>query len=532
MNNKQKIWLSTVVVLSCLCSWPAFAIELLPSTISLHDVCVGNPPPLSFREMGFSLGSNVEGTIDPRYAGTLYYIDIPVEDASNPHHTEIFDALITSGWALVNSCTKPREYWTQYSIEQTAYFPALFAKHIAKASGPKTNGAQCTTSGNPINIANGNNYQAEVDVASSAPSGLNFIRYYNSNTGFYAGDMGRGWTHTYSPHLQPFNDNAAMGVNRANGKLLYYKYEGGQWVSDPDITQKMTNILDDDGNHIGWRYLENDNSIEEYDLEGNLKRIVYTNGNTQQLSYDALGRLSEVLDRNGSYIRFQYGASDRINAITDHGNNSWTYQYDGLGKLVAVGNPDGTSKQYHYEDVANVSALTGITDENGVRYATWAYDDMGRAISSEHAGSVDKTTLDYTYLEDAADPRVTVTNPLGKQTTYHLTTLHGVRKVTQVEGHPTASCAGANQAYQYDANGNVISKTDWNGVVTTYTYDPDRNLELSRAEAAGTPEARTITTEWHPYYRLPLRVAEPNKVIEYSYDTQGQLLRRREQSVQ
>ena len=46
----------------------------------------------------------------------------------------------------------------------------------------------------------------------------------------------------------------------------------------------------------------------------------------------------------------------------------------------------------------------------------------------------------------------------------------------------------------YDANGNIASKTDFNGNRTTYSYDLTRNLETSRTEASGTALARTINT--------------------------------------
>ncbi|MCP4127869.1 MAG: RHS repeat protein, partial [Gammaproteobacteria bacterium] len=126
-----------------------------------------------------------------------------------------------------------------------------------------------------------------------------------------------------------------------------------------------------------------------------------------------------------------------------------------------------------------------------------------------------------------ADDTTTVTNPLGKQTTYHFTVIHGVKKVTQVEGHPTASCEGAYKAYTYDTNGFLTSKTDWNGNVTRYTRDT-RGLALTKTEAAGTPQERTTTTEWHSDYRLPLVITQPGKTTEYTYDAQGRQLTRTE----
>ncbi|MEF8720156.1 MAG: RHS repeat domain-containing protein [Candidatus Accumulibacter necessarius] len=45
----------------------------------------------------------------------------------------------------------------------------------------------------------------------------------------------------------------------------------------------------------------------------------------------------------------------------------------------------------------------------------------------------------------------------------------------------------------YDDNGNLASRTDFNGRLTTYTYELSRNLETRRVEASGQAEARTIS---------------------------------------
>src|SRR5262245_57723294 len=50
---------------------------------------------------------------------------------------------------------------------------------------------------------------------------------------------------------------------------------------------------------------------------------------------------------------------------------------------------DNPSVTYHYEDPLNPYALTGITDERGVRFATWTYDARGRVLTSKHASGVD-----------------------------------------------------------------------------------------------------------------------------------------------
>jgi len=57
-------------------------------------------------------------------------------------------------------------------------------------------------------------------------------------------------------------------------------------------------------------------------------------------------------------------------------------------------------------------ALSGITDEAGVRYASYTYDALGHVMRSEHVGGVDR--VDFAYGFDAAgQPSSTVTDYAG-----------------------------------------------------------------------------------------------------------------------
>ncbi|KRV77019.1 hypothetical protein AO742_29225, partial [Pseudomonas citronellolis] len=94
---------------------------------------------------------------------------------------------------------------------------------------------------------------------------------------------------------------------------------------------------------------------------------------------------------------------------------------------------------------------------------------------------------------------------------------------TRRDGEASAHCPAASQQVTYLANGLPASRTDWNGNLTTHQYD-ERGLEVSRTEAAGTPQARTITTTWHPTFALPLSVTEPGQVTRYQYDNRGRVI--------
>ena len=98
-----------------------------------------------------------------------------------------------------------------------------------------------------------------------------------------------------------------------------------------------------------------------------------------------------------------------------------------------------THQTYLYENASYPYALTGITDENGKRYATWGYDSNGRGILSQLSGAVNYTSV---YYNDANGNRV-VKGPLGIVETYKFSTLQGVPKVREIDRAANGTVAAA-----------------------------------------------------------------------------------------
>jgi YD repeat-containing protein len=216
----------------------------------------------------------------------------------------------------------------------------------------------------------------------------------------------------------------------------------------------------------------------------------------------------------GHTVSFAYDWAGRLSQMTTPDGNRYGYTYSG-SNLVSVVYPGGAVRGYLYENSLFPHALTGITDENGNRFATYAYDAQGRAISTEHAGGVEKTTIVYN-----ADGSSGVTDPRGNAHGYQFTTQFDLVKPIAVSGTPVPT-VGA-KAISYDPRGFVASRTDFRNVVTNYTHDA-RGLETVRTEAVGTPLARTLTTTWHASFHLPTRMTEPNRVRTFGYDAKGNL---------
>ncbi|GGP25404.1 hypothetical protein GCM10010971_12230 [Silvimonas amylolytica] len=276
-------------------------------------------------------------------------------------------------------------------------------------------------------------------------------------------------------------------------------------------------------NNNGFAVTDGDNT-ETYDSTGALKQIRARNGRVLTFTYDPLTlALTQVSDNLGHKLSFQSLDAYHVNSVST-GSTSITYSFDAMGRLKAVNYPDASTRQYLYTDNRNGKLLTGIIDENGVQYAAWTYDNQDRAITSSHAGGADLVQLAYTGTADMSSRSTSETDPLGASRTssFSYVASHSVLTArTQPAG--TGSPA-SNEAFTYDANGNITSHTDFGSRTTTYTYDTARNLETSRTEASGTSQARTISTVWHPTFRLPTQITEPNRVSNFTYDTNGNLL--------
>ena len=396
--------------------------------------------------------------------------------------------------------------------------------------------------GNPINQATGNKFQIELDIERTGSRGLEFKRVYNYTTigqGFTQNSqLGYGWSGTYLQSLHVFH-NAPLSaesvlLKRPDGKQIVFTRQGEQWQSDADIHSTLEELHGPDGFRRGWRFTTEENTIEIYNALGRLRSVSDLRGNVHTLGYDSdgktsYGRLSRVEANSGEYLLFGYDAYKRISSISDHAGRQWHYRYSDnryTSNLQYVDNPDGTSKQYHYEDPDFPQALTGITDERGIRYATYGYDDQGRANLSTHAGNARRVDIVYN-----ADGTRTVSNSLAQTSTYTTAVQLGVALVTDVSGPGCSNCGVANISYSYDpATNNLLSKTE-NGVITQYGDYDAKGQYGYKVEAVGTPEQRRLEYSYDErFFNRITRVTEPSvlpgysRVVTYHYDDFGNRL--------
>lgn len=359
--------------------------------------------------------------------------------------------------------------------------------------------------GNPINFSTGNKFQVEKDYLKTSTSPLEITRYYNSKDGV--------WRHTYSQSI--FLTPETVWITLEDGRQIKFSRTGSVITSEQTELGTLKNTADG-----GWVYTSPNN-----------ERLMFTDWGVLVGKVDARGR-SVRIDRTGATIKVtdeygkvltlkEYGVAQLLSAEAP--GITINYTYNNLGELEVAdfkrqGSETSEKRSYLYKPGTDKKLLIGLIDQRGVQSSTWAYDDAGRAISSEQAGGVGHVNIAYNN-----DGTVNVTNELGKSTLYQFSLIQGVRRVVSIVGHPSPNCPYSNSTFTYDSRGLVETKSDAEGHLTTYAYN-ERGFEVKRVEGAGSAQQRSISTEWDPVLPLKSKVFEPTRMTVFTYDGQGRPL--------
>ncbi len=240
-----------------------------------------------------------------------------------------------------------------------------------------------------------------------------------------------------------------------------------------------------------------------------------------------------------------YDGEGRVYTVTNPyvGSSSGelsTYTYDALGRAISMQHPDATSQTTNY-----VGNFVYSTDEAG---ATWQRmsDGLGRLSSVLEAGNL---ATRYYY-----DPQGNLTKVLqtGRPGTTPQGFVYPEQSETRTFGYDALSrliwstnwetgtiCygqwSGGNCQGGYDPNGNLLYKTDANGVLTSYSYDALNRL-TKKSFTDGSPwevfgydgkdesgNPITIPPTTNAIGRLSHSSNSRNSASSFSYDPMGRL---------
>jgi YD repeat-containing protein len=400
----------------------------------------------------------------------------------------------------------------------------------------QTDGAYCATcaaqasntvggssAGDPINTATGNLFEHVMDYTTAGQNPLQIIRYYNSfgyTRNLTPTIMGYNWRTNYDRYLY-LNSSVLVVAQRPDGQAINFRCNVTSKVCSPD--SDMDYSLSYSGST--WTLTDPDDTVETYSASGTLgtlSSIKLRNGYTQTMNYTA-GVLTSVSDSYSRSLGFTY-TGGFLTGVTTPDTATLTYGYiaftsSSLLSTVKYNTSPNTTLTYLYENSSLPYSLTGITDENNKRYATWSYDGSNRALSSALGGlGANQTSVSYSSAGNK------VTGPLGIADTYTFTTLNNLPKLTGISRAANGTVAAATESIRYDSNGFLNSRTDWNGNNTSWTNN-SHGLPTQITFASNTTNKQVSNLTYDlTWPRLPHTISTTGLNANFTYDSSGNML--------
>lgn len=374
------------------------------------------------------------------------------------------------------------------------------------------------TVGSLANVASGEltDRLALFTVPTSGPL-LALSLHYNSLDAS-AGPLGRGWSHSFEQSLRinAFGE-AIVRLGDGSYKLYVPNSSGGYTAQAGDLALLSRNP---DNSFTRTR---RDGTREEYAASGEILAIVDRNGNGLTFVH-AGGHPQTVRDSAGRSIAFAYDSNGLLTSITDPAGLVYGLAVDET--LASVTLPDGGTWRYGYDSDA---FLVVKTDPLG-SLTTYSYDDQQRVVSSidpeERSRSIaytssDETVRTTTFVEKdgaewsytfdtAAGDLLTKADPLGNLTTYTYDVDHNQLSKTDPSGTTTAT---------YDDAGNLLTSTDVSGQTTRYEYNA-----YGQVTSITAPDGGVTRTEYDERGN-PIATTDPSgATTRYAYDSQGRTI--------
>lgn len=290
---------------------------------------------------------------------------------------------------------------------------------------------------------------------------------------------------------------------------------------------------------------------------------------TTAITEDGLGRpitSTLVNDPAGAvYTDTTYDSAGRVHSVSNpHRNSSSStdgvtvFRYDAVGRKTQVTEADGAVQSWCFDGLASNGQTNCFANQSGVAGTSWedftdetghhwqhASDALGdlRAVTEPDpmTGALSLSTLysydvfgDLTGVNQAGKSgEISRSRSFAYDSISHLLWSKNPETGTICYGHGDGTVAGC-QADGYDADGNLLYKTDARGVVTGYNYDALNRLTFEHYSDGTLPAAfgydgfaedgtTQIPGSTNSIGRLSHISNQVNAAANYGYDAKGRM---------
>lgn len=299
-----------------------------------------------------------------------------------------------------------------------------------------------------------------------------------------------------------------------NGNLIRVLLPaGGEILREYDAVDRLTKER-----HIDVTGGIDNTTRFAYDKAGNLTCITDNQGRETHIEYDLMNREIRRKENDGSVTRQFYDKSGQLiktirpneyHRAGDLGAGI-QYTYDAMGRVISIIRPDGTLQESNTYDAEGQLLRTLDGAGNG---AAFQYDFGGRRTHIQTTGQASQC-----YEYDASGNITGIRDGNGNRTEYVLDKWGRITEIKQADG--------THEYYTYDYAGNITSTTDGEGNSTTYEYNG-----INRLAVMTDPEGNRETYAYDAGERLCHRTDRNGAETIYKYNIYGNLLERRAKGV-
>lgn len=353
------------------------------------------------------------------------------------------------------------------------------------------------------------------------------------------------------------------------GQVTHYSYDAAgnlAQVNYPDGTAKQYSYTNRSFPHAltGVAFVDTSGNVTPfdnfvYDANGKVATNELAGGQQRfDLSYDsdtqttvtnAAGR-KDVLT-----FQTQLGVKNLLSKIVQADGKGLTQQFDDRNNVISRTNADGQTTQYTYDDQNRLISETEAAGTPQAHTVSYQYGSDGLALPVEIdrpsvcSGSIQKTQISYDANHNPTQITETGYTPSCSAITRRMSlSYNAAGQVNRIDGPRTdfadistlsyhdCTAGGACGQLQsttdaldhtttfdaYDANGRLLQKTDPNGLVTQYTYDPRGRLSQISAKADG-GTARVTAFSYTPSGKLARTTLPDGRSLSYSYNDAQEL---------
>lgn len=296
--------------------------------------------------------------------------------------------------------------------------------------------------------------------------------------------LGRQLTQTRAAGVMSYEYDAVGNRTKRtdySGRVTNYEYDdlnrlkkilyGGQSApNNPPNEQATYNY--DDISRLTSAVNEAGTISFAYDNRNRLTSTTDVFGHLIEYGYDAASNRTQLKLDSNIHTNYIYDDADRLTTLTDEANQNFTFGYDIADKLISKTLPNVVNTTYEYDGMSRLKRLKDVSSTATLFDRQYTYN------SASQISQIIEPTQTRNFGYDNVNRLISMNNgtanesyafdDVGNRTSSHRSASYGYQPFNKIT-------STANSTINYDANGNMVTKSEGSNF-WRFTWDYENRM--------------------------------------------------------